>query len=408
MNTDRIARNIPLDYCFSFISNFNLLHALWMIYLHMRGFSLFELGILEGTFHITSFLMEVPTGAVADLRGRRQSRVLGRVFALFSLLFLRFSSSLALQMCGFALGAVSYNLESGAGEALVYDSLKFTGREGAYKRVAGKRELLYQGAMASAVPLGGFIAFRTGYDMVFLLMAVVILLSLFNALLFSEAPCGRTRNHEDGLLLKKIARSLAHQCSESLKVIKGNPRIALLIVFTESVFAFATTFYYYIQTYWKTEGMSESRMGLIFAAQCIFSGLCGLASHRAEKRFGETGLLTALPLIQLICLWGIALSPWKSPFFILTGLSEGILFIAVSDYINRDIPSALRATILSFQSMVFSLLMIFLFPLLGWIGDRWSLQLGFLLSASAALGLYGLFLFYSMPIIKKQQVADIS
>jgi hypothetical protein len=70
-----LSRNIGLDYSFTFLSNLNLLHALWMIYLSLKGFSLLELGLLEGIFHITSFLMEVPTGAVADLWGRRGSGV---------------------------------------------------------------------------------------------------------------------------------------------------------------------------------------------------------------------------------------------------------------------------------------------------------------------------------------------
>ena len=411
MNTSRIARNIPLDYSFTFISNFNLLHALWMIYLHMKGFSLLELGILEGTFHVTSFLMEVPTGAVADLWGRRNSRVLGRLFALFSLVFLRFSSSLGLQMAGFALGAISYNLESGAGEALVYDSLKYLDREKGYKKVAGWRELLYQAAMAAAVPLGGLLAYRISYDMVFMIMAFVILLSLINGLLLCEPPYEGMNSKdsvikETGNVFRKGGQSLVYQTGESLKVIKGNPRVALLILFTDSVFVFTTTFYYYLQTFWKGEGLTEFRMGGIIAIQCIFSGLCGLSAHHVEKRFGEKGLLMGLPLIQLVCLWGIALSPVKAPFFIMTGLAEGILFVAVSDYINRDIPSALRATILSFQSMVFSILMIIFFPLLGWIGDSRSLELGFTVFAASALVLYLLFLKYSMPHIKKQQITD--
>lgn len=408
MNSRRIAGNIPLDYSFTFISNFNLLHALWMIYLHIKGFSLLELGILEGAFHLTSFLMEVPTGAVADLWGRRQSRALGRIFALFSLLFLRFSSSLGMQIAGFAMGAVSYNLESGAGEALVYDSLKALDRESFYKRVAGIRELCYQAASASAILLGGFLAFRIGYDMVFCLMGAIILLSFVNALLLAEPPLERTLSSSSGPLIKKISGSLRDQCRESLNVIRKSPRIALLILFSETVFVFATSFYYYLQTYWKGEGKSEFHIAVVIALQCLVSGLSGLAAPAVEKRFTETGLLNFLPLVQLVCLWGIALSPWKEVFFMLTGVAEGILFVALSDYINKAIPSEFRATILSFQSMLFSVLMILIFPLLGWIGDRWTLELGFGLSALIAVSLYLLFIRYSMPVIKKHQITDIS
>ena len=409
MSTSRIKRNIPLDYSFTFISNFNLLHALWMIYLHLKGFSLLELGILEGTFHLTSFLMEVPTGAVADLWGRKQSRTMGRIFALFGLLFLRCSNSLWMQMAGFALSALSYNLESGAGEALVYDSLKNLGHEEHYKRVAGLRELCYQIASASSILLGGYLASRIGYDAVFILMGGIILLSIFNALLLTEPPMDSPiKSHARNSMGRRIILSIKTQSSSSLDVIRKDPRVAVLILFSESVFVLTTTFYYYLQTYWKADGVSEFHIGLIIALQCIVSGISGLAAHRIEKHFGETGLLSLLPLLQLVCLWGIAVSPWKLVFFILTGLSEGVLFVAISDYINKAIPSKFRATILSFQSMLFSVLMILIFPLLGWIGDRWSLELGFGVCSCVALILYLIFLKYSLPIIKERQITDNS
>jgi MFS family permease len=189
----------------------------------------------------------------------------------------------------------------------------------------------------------------------------------------------RSQSPVSGTLLKRIGHSLGSQCSESLGVIRRSPRVALLILFSDAVFVFTTTFYYYLQTYWKAGGRSEFRIGFVIALQCLVSGLAGLAAPRVEKRYGEIGLLNFLPLIQLFCLWGIALSPWKEAFFILTGIAEGILFVARSDYINKAIPSEYRATILSFQSMLFSVLMILIFPLLGWIGDRWSLELGFLI-----------------------------
>ena len=49
-----------------------------MLYLAAKGLSLFQIGLMETVFHVTSFLMEVPTGVVADLYGRKVSRALGR------------------------------------------------------------------------------------------------------------------------------------------------------------------------------------------------------------------------------------------------------------------------------------------------------------------------------------------
>ena len=81
-------------------------------------------------------------------------------------------------------------------------------------------------------------------------------------------------------------------------------------------------------------------------------------------------------------------------FFAATGLLEGIIIIAVSDYINRRIPSANRATVLSFQSMAFSLFMIILFPLVGIIGDHLSLEAAFLMFAVLGTAGYLAFLWF--------------
>ena len=101
-----------------------------------------------------------------------------------------------------------------------------------------------------------------------------------------------------------------------------------------------------------------------------------------------------MPAALVLCLWGIALTDFKEIFYILTGIIEGILVVAVSDYINRLIPSETRATVLSFQSMTFSFFMIIIFPAIGWTGDFFSLSGAFTAVASAGTLFYVLFLLF--------------
>ncbi|NBK26550.1 MAG: MFS transporter, partial [Spirochaetia bacterium] len=100
--------------------NLSFTHGIWMIYLASRGFSLIQLGALEAIFHITSFLMEVPTGSVADIWGRKTSRLAGRVCYALSLVLMYWGPTFWLQILAFVLSALGYNLESGAGDALLY------------------------------------------------------------------------------------------------------------------------------------------------------------------------------------------------------------------------------------------------------------------------------------------------
>ncbi|QEN07343.1 MFS transporter [Oceanispirochaeta crateris] len=387
----KMARNINLDYSFTFLSNLNLLHALWMIYLSLKGFTLLELGLLEGIFHMTSFLMEVPTGAVADLWGRKHSRILGRLFFIFSLIFLWTSDSFLFQSIGFILTAMSYNLESGAGEALVYDTLVYLEKESAYMGTRGKKELIYQLASIMAFLCGGYFATKN-YNIVFTITMIFAFLSLINAFLMVEPLGIKAVKTEDKRLIFSIFQSLAHHSRSSILVIKKEPKIAFLIIFSEGIFVFATCLFFYLQTWWKSVGITELTMGYTFAIQGLVAGLTAMAAPKLDKKIGEQRLLLFLPLLLLFSLWGVALTSFKSLFFIFTGGFEGILIVTVSDYINKLIPGEFRATILSYQSMVFSLLMILLFPLLGWIGDAYSLLLSFYIIAITASILYIIYL----------------
>ncbi|HPE54693.1 MAG TPA: MFS transporter, partial [Mesotoga prima] len=59
---ERMKSNIKKNYLFSFLMNMRLSSGLWMIYMAFKGMSLTQIGFLEGIFHVTSLMMEVPTG----------------------------------------------------------------------------------------------------------------------------------------------------------------------------------------------------------------------------------------------------------------------------------------------------------------------------------------------------------
>ena len=109
LHIHKLKSNLIKNYFFLGFSTLDLTRGLWMIYLMTRGFFLIELGILEGAFHLTTFVMEIPTGMVADLLGRKLSRLLGRIFFLVSLGIMFLSRSFALQLLGFIITAIGYN-----------------------------------------------------------------------------------------------------------------------------------------------------------------------------------------------------------------------------------------------------------------------------------------------------------
>lgn len=394
----RYQKNISLDYLYTALSSMNLTHGLWMIYLASRGFSLVQLGMLEGIYHVTSFLMEVPTGAVADLWGRKYSRLCGRIIAVLALGVMFMGRSFWVQTLAFICTALGNNLESGSGEALVYDSMMLDGREHRYMHVAGRRELVYQTTAIIGFAAGGYLALRS-YTAVFVLSMAFFAAAAVCALFFREPAIGRSSCNRqwERTFVHRILLSMRSQLFDSIAVMGKRGRIAFFIIFSELLFALITVEFFYLQNHWIAQGWNEWDIGLVFSANALVAGAVAFRAAAIERKIGERGVLTYVPLLMLLCLWGIALTRFEHIFFILLGCVEGLLITAIGTYLNRLIPSAQRATILSFQSMVFSLFMIVLFPLAGAIGDRWSLSVSFFVMAAMASLLGAWYLFMAKP-----------
>ena len=117
---------------YNFLVSFRVADGVWVVFLLARGFSLAQVGIAEGVFHVVSFLCEVPSGMLADLVGRKRTLALSGLFGTLSALAMAFSQDFFGVCLSMAFQALMYNLCSGTQEALTYDSLKAVGQEGSY------------------------------------------------------------------------------------------------------------------------------------------------------------------------------------------------------------------------------------------------------------------------------------
>lgn len=382
---EKLRRNIPLNYLFTFLVEFGLARGIWMLYLAAKGLSLFQIGLMETIFHITSFLMEVPTGVIADLYGRKVSRALGRAADVLSTALILLSHNFTGIAIGFIFSALSYNLESGAGEALVFDSMKQLGEEGRFIGVRGKTEMIYQGVSVISLLIGGYIA-TLSFDRVYQASLVISVLALASALTFTEPSIARQKH--SGSVFKLMWK----QFTDSLSVIRGNRKVMALIVLSELVGVFSTTLFFYIQNYYKSQGLNEFQIGVILAVGGVLAALSASQSSRIKHLGKLRTLITALSLAMVVCFWGVLAGRSGAVFFALLGALYSIIWILIGDAIHQLIPSEQRATIISMQSMLFSLLMILLFPAVGKIGDLYGLRQAFVFVALSATLVFGGFI----------------
>ena len=162
----------------------------------------------------------------------------------------------------------------------------------------------------------------------------------------------------------------------------------------------ATSFFFYLQNYFKFNGYSELKIGFILSIASLIAAFAASKTHIVEKYIKERGILMYIPIFMTFSLLGIAYTNYEIIFYIFLALGESILYIAVNDYINKLVESEYRATILSFMSMAFSLCMIIFFPIIGLIGDHYSLKTAFII-ISWTFVVISLFNYYNLVKMKK-------
>ena len=143
---------------------------------------------LQTWFMLMAFLMEVPTGAVADRFGRKVSVACGAFLLAAASLLSGSVPHLAVFVVAEAVFAVAIALVSGADEALAYDSLLALGRQGEASRVMARLEAAKLGGILAGALVGAVVAARLGVRWPMLLQALPLGLSGLIALTLTEPP----------------------------------------------------------------------------------------------------------------------------------------------------------------------------------------------------------------------------
>ena len=335
-------------------------------------------------------VFEVPTGVVADARGRRTSYLLGTItLAVSTLLYLllwRVSAPFWAWAVVSALLGLGFTFFSGAVDAWLVDALNFSGytKEGGQLDAVFARGEIVEGiAMLGGSLAGGFIAEATNLGVPYLLRAAVLVLSFI---------CAFALMRDTGFTPSRARHPLhevTHLLRESIVHGLGNPPVRWVMLtapFTTGVTIYA---FYAMQPYllelWGNE-RAYTIAGLaaaIVAGAQIAGGL--LVPHLGGIFRRRTSVLLAGTIVSAIMLAIIGLAPafWT----VITVLAFWALMFAAltpvrQSYLNALIDSKSRATVLSFDSLLGSSGAAIIQPILGRAADVWSYPASYVASAA--------------------------
>ena len=331
-------------------------------------------------------LFEVPTGVVADLRGRRTSYLLGTLtLAVSTLLYLyswRVSAPFWAWAVSSALLGLGFTFFSGAVEAWLVDALEFSGYEGRLEPVFARGKIVEGVAMLSGSVAGGLIAQATNLGVPYVLRTGVLALTLVLAFGWMK-DLGFTPARGKSPV-REIRNVLAASLTHGLR----NPRVRWVMwtaPFTMGVNVYA---FYAMQPYLLELHGDPEAYGVAGLAAAIVAGaqiVGGLVSPHLGRFFGRrTAVLLASTVVStaVLALIGLVPSLWAVILLLVVwGLMSAAVMPVRQAYLNGLIPSRQRATVLSFDSLLGSSGGVVAQPLLGRAADVWSYQASYGLTA---------------------------
>ena len=365
------SKNIKLMYWIQVIGGLMFFLPIIALYLEQGLFTITNVAIVFAVEAIAMALFEVPTGAIADLFGRKRTITLASVFVLGGLVFLYIGGSMFFFILFALFNAFGRSLSSGTENALIYDTLKDENKENQYKKIIGTYSALWPlGAVVGSL-VGGYLAtFSLSLPVLYTFIPISIVLILT---FFLEEPKYEKEDH----------KNIIKHMFESSKVIIKNNQLIILFAAGFILWGFGESMHRLNSLFFEFKNIPILYFGVISAFLFGFSSIGHYFSHDVSKKIGDKKTLifcttgTALfILIATLTDHYVSIIFWAVPsvFF---GLRNPI----IDHLINIDTESRKRATVMSSYSFITRIGMAVVIPFIGYFAELYTINAAFRISA---------------------------
>lgn len=370
-------RNIPLFIAFRVLFSARFYYPVIGILFLDLGLSLEQYSLLNVAWAVAIVALEVPSGALADVIGRRRMVILASVLMVVEMLLFAFAPSgwpnllfIMLLLNRICSGAAEASA-SGADEALAYDSLPEAGREKSWPVVLERLMRWQSGGFFFVMILGALL-----YDPAFIHRAM----ALFGAD-WQPSAADLVRWPVYATILPAIAclgvalalreptsLDITPKVTEALRLAWANVRrgagavfrdrrILLLLFVALACDSITRLFSTFEANYLRLIAIPEFLFGLIGALLGLIGFVAApLARWMVDKKAAPPNF-SAVAFLILVGLIGAVFAPslWGVWVIVPIGLAMHMAGFFVSHYLNLWTKPDMRATVLSFRGVALNL-----------------------------------------------------
>ncbi len=323
-----------------------------LLYFGDKGISIGDFFLLQGIYWFAIFLLEVPSGYIADIFSRKMVILQGFIFGLIGYICWVIGFGFWWFFVGQVLIAVTVAFLSGTMDAYLYDLLKKEDKQENFHKELSRIETYGNIGLMLSILTGGFIAAVWGNEapvyFTILAYAFAVILILF----FPDVPESRRRVEAGKSKLQDIKEI-------SVSAVK-HPHIKWLMLFPAFYGTMTLILMWGLQSVMVAREIPVYLFSIIMGANAFMRTGWSISAGRLLDKFKLSGVIKILVMaIALGCI-GASLAMYIPGYavyialvFMMIGSASVVLAeIATSTLINHRIESTERATVLSVKSMI--------------------------------------------------------
>ena len=337
-----------------------------------QGLDLEQAVLLKTILSLSILLFEVPSGYIADKLGRKFCLIAGSGVWIIGWLLYCVGHSFAIFALAEILAGIAGSLISGADTAIAYETLLQLGKASSYRSLEGQLVAIAGVSEAVCGLVGAAIA-EINLVIPFYLQTACLVIYFCLTFTLTEPQRHQSVSEKQQIdSLKKIIKD----------VWLVNRKLRWLIGLSSTFSTASFLIVWLSQDYLKQVNVSIAAMGWAWAIFHLLMSWASINARRFETVWGmkKTMLILVLSLAMAYILLGSIHSIWGIALIATIYIVRGLCSPLILNSINQQIPSSIRATVLSLNSFTFRLSFVVVAPIFGAIASGYSLYLALFVS----------------------------
>lgn len=334
--------------------------------IHLGHMELAEIYVMEAVVVLGFVFLEVPSGALADLIGRKKTVVLGSILHLVSMIWFALVHSPFDVWGANIVWMVGASLCSGADSAILYDSLKELGREGEYKRIEGA-------SVGNRLLIVAFCSLATGF-MAETHLRVPLLLSIPGVIFSTVSTFFLV---EPRAIRTYAAREHFDMMRVSVLFVANHRAVKWIIGFSMLITVSSKVWFFTYNPYFELVQLPMAHYGIMFFLLNVVAWFFSRYAYSLEKQLSERKVIVLMILMMgvPIIFMGSVVAVFSVGVILLQNAVRGFERPFLGAFLNNHLDSENRATVISIRSAISGFAQFVGLGVFGLMVDRWPLPL---------------------------------